>query len=431
MANLFVVKKEERAVAAAILLIIIGLQTLMVSKFCVLLSDPSHEAWMRFMRNYHMSGFDPISYTVLRHWTMGYDVLRHPLLAFMMWPLSMLNMLLRSLTGADCAVPVMALLLTFCAFWSFMLMWRTLRHVVGVSAHVATLLTLFFMSFAYIMLTVVVADHFCLSLFMIMLTLYRAGMHLREGTRFGCKEVLLLFVVTAGITLSNGIVVLLAAMSVNGRAAFRPRFFFTTLVLPGVLMLALGVVLAEHAKNEAATKPKAQSVEMSTSAVGQQFKWTRDDLSRTAVVVENLFGESIQFHRKHVLGDVLSGRPVIVEYSWKIQYAVEAAIIIMFIVGTFVGRKQRFEQLLLAVFMFNMLLHVGLGFALDEIHIMTAHWAFVVPLSIAWLFCYFKRRQTAALTYLLVFTLIAVITVYMFAYHGYLLHRYLTWPLCK
>ena len=122
MANLFVIKKEERAVAAAILLIIIGLQTLMVSKFCVLLSDPSHEAWMRFMRNYHMSGFDPISYTVLRHWTMGYDVLRHPLLAFMMWPLSMLNMLLRSLTGADCAVPVMALLLTFCAFWSFMLM---------------------------------------------------------------------------------------------------------------------------------------------------------------------------------------------------------------------------------------------------------------------------------------------------------------------
>ena len=170
---------------------------------------------------------------------------------------------------------------------------------------------------------------------------------------------------------------------------------------------------------------------MSTSAVGQQFKWTRDDLSRTAVVVENLFGESIQLHRKHVLGDVLSGRPVIVEYSWKIQYAVEAAIIIMFIVGTFVGRKQRFEQLLLAVFMFNLLLHVGLGFALDEIHIMTAHWAFVVPLSIAWLFCYFKRRQTAALSYLLVFTLIAVITVYMFAYHGYLLHRYLTWPLCK
>ena len=25
----------------------------------------------------------------------------------------------------------------------------------------------------------------------------------------------------------------------------------------------------------------------------------------------------------------------------------------------------------------------------------------------------------------------AVIPVYMFAYHGYLLHRYLTWPLCK
>ena len=132
-------------------------------------------------------------------------------------------------------------------------MWRTLRTVVFVAAHGATLVTVFFMSCAYIMVNVFVVEHFCLLLFMIMLTLYRAGMHLREGTRFGCKEVLLLFVVTAGITLSNGIVVLLAAMSVNGRAAFRPRFFFTTLVLPGVLMLALGVGLAEHAKNEAAT----------------------------------------------------------------------------------------------------------------------------------------------------------------------------------
>lgn len=410
------ISKEERVPAALILLIVLCLQWLMVGKFCLLLSDPSTEAWMRFMRNYHMSGFDPISYDVLRHWHMGYDVLRHPLLAFMMWPLSELNLLVRTLTGADCAVPLMAALLTVCAFAAFMLMWRTLRRVVGVTAHVATLLTLFFMSFAYIMLTVVVADHFCLSLAMLMLTLYRAGLHLRHGTRFGPGEAVALFAVTAGITLSNGVVVLMAVLYVNGRLAFRPRFFLCAVAVPSVLMLALGMGLARLNRE---------------AAVEQQFKWTRPQLQRTEVAVENLFGESLQLHRRHLLGDVLSRRPVIVEYSWKAQYGVEALVVVLFVTGAFAGRRQRFERLLMGVFAFNMLLHMGLGFALDEVHIMAAHWTFVIPLSVAWLFCLLKRRQTGAFAYLLLFALLCAVTLYLFAYHGYLLHRYLTWPLCK
>lgn len=442
------IAKEERVPAALILTIVLWLQSLMVGKFCTLLSDPSQEAWMRFMRNYHMSGFDPISYGVLRHWHMGYDVLRHPLLAFMMWPLSELNLLLRSLTGADCAVPVMAALLTVCSFAAFMLLWRTLRRVVGVTAHVATLLTLFFMSFAYIMLTVVVADHFCLSLAMLMLTLYRAGTHLRSGTRFGTGEAVALFAVTAGITLSNGVAVLMAVLYVNGRRAFRPRFFLCAVAVPSVLMLALGIGLAQVGRgSSSASVGEAVSVmdgtraatdaapdaatKSSGDAVEQQFKWTRHNIPRTAVAVENLFGESLQLHRRHLLGDVLSRRPVIVEYSWKAQYAVEAFIVVLFVTGVFAGRRQRFERLLMGVFAFNMLLHVGLGFALDEVHIMAAHWTFVIPLSVAWLFCLLKRRQTGAFAYLLLFALLSAVTLYLFAYHGYLLHRYLTWPLCK
>lgn len=439
--NKFAINKEERWPCVCFMVYIVYLHALMLGKFFALMSCPTAETWLRFMRNYRMSGFDPISYSVLIRWHMGYDILRHPLLAFMMWPLSQCNQLLRAMTGTDCAMPLMALLLAACAFGSFLLMWRTLRRVVCVPCAVATLLTLFFMSFAYIMLTAVVADHFCLSLFMLMLVLYRAGVHLRDRTAFGIAEAVALFVVTAGITLSNGLAVLLALLAVNGRAALRPRFLCGALVLPPVLMLALAVGLAAGARHDSGMSQTADTTQATGTAqivgaapaavaVDQQFKWTCHDLSRTDVVAENMFGESLQLHRKHVLGDVLSGRPVIVRYSWGVQYAVEILVVLLFAAGAWAGRRQRFEWLLMAVFAMNVALHVVLAFALNEIHIMTAHWAFVIPLSVGWLFCrrvcMLPRPVRAA-----VFAVIAAITVCLLVYHGVLLWRYLTWPLCK
>lgn len=438
--NKFAIDKEERWPCVCFAVYVVYLHALMLGKFFVLMSHPTAETWLRFMRNYRMSGFDPTGYSVLMHWHTGYDILRHPLLAFMMWPLSQCNRLLHAMTGADCAMPLMALLLAACAFGTFLLMWRTLRRVACVPCAVATLLTLFFMSFAYIMLTAVVADHFCLSLFMLMLVIYRAGVHMRDGTAFGVAEAVALFVVTAGITLSNGLAVLLAVAVANGRAALRPRFLLGALVLPSVLMLALAVGLAAGAGHDGATAagntaavvaaPPAKAAGQAAGAVGQQFKWTCHGLSRADVVAENMFGESLQLHRRHVLGDVLSGRPVIVRYSWGVQYAVEALVVLLFAAGAWAGRRQRLEWLLMAVFAVNVGLHVVLAFALNEIHIMTAHWAFVIPLSVGWLF---SRRVPVAPrpVRVAVFAAIAAVTVYMLVYHGVLLWRYLTWPLCK
>ena len=75
---------------------------------------------------------------------------------------------------------------------------------------------------------------------------------------------------------------------------------------------------------------------------------------------------------------------------------------------------------------FNIFLHIILAFAIDEVYIMAAHWAFVIPLAIANLFLV-KQKW-------IVWLLLAVIlslTIYLYIYHGYLLHRYLTWPLVK
>lgn len=424
--SLFTLRRDERWLALVILLPLVALQALMLYKFSCLFAHPTDASWVQFMRNFRMSGFDPTTYAVVLHWYQGYDILRHPLLAFFVWPLSVLNRGLSAIVGTNCVQLIVGLVLIVSAFYALVWLWRTLRFVVGVGRCTAWLLTLLFMGFGMIAVAMCVPDHFCLSLPLLSLTLYVSGLKLKQGTRYSVWQAIVLFVVTAGVTLSNGIIVLLVVALTNGRTAFRPRFFLGALVLPALLMLAVGM----------GERMLQQSKASISAPVAQQMKWTRQDVSRADVLVENFLGESLQLHRRHILGDVLSGRPIIVRYSWAAQYVAEAIIVLLAVAGAWMGRRQRFQWLLLGVLGFNVLLHMVLGFAIDEVHIMAAHWALVLPLSMGWLLrtdlwqgstetcCPAPRWAFRALV-----GVVLVLVVYLWMYHGTLLYRYLTWPL--
>lgn len=424
--SLSTLRRDERWLALVILLPLVALQALMLYKFSCLFAHPTDASWGQFMRNFRMSGFDPTTYAVVLHWYQGYDILRHPLLAFFVWPLSVLNMGLSAIVGTNCVQLIVGLVLIVSAFYALLWLWRTLRFVVGVGRCTAWLLTLLFMGFGMIAVAMCVPDHFCLSLPLLSLTLYVSGMKMKRGARYSAWQAIVLFTLTAGVTLSNGIVVLLAVALTNGRAAFRPRFFLCALVLPALLMLAVGM----------GERMLQQSKASISAPVAQQMKWTRQDVSRADVLVENFLGESLQLHRRHILGDVLSGRPIIVRYSWAAQYVAEAVIVLLAVAGAWVGRRQRFQWLLMGVLGFNVLLHMVLGFAIDEVHIMAAHWALVLPLSMGWLLisdlwqgstetC----RPTARWGFKALVGVVLVLVAYLWMYHGTLLYRYLTWPL--
>ena len=114
-----------------------------------------------FLSNFHMAGFDPTAYDVVTHWQMGYDILRHPLLAWMMWPLYIINQGLWQLTCCNCVQFIVGFQLFFCAFYSAIFMYRILTEHVRTTKLSATLLTSLFFTFAYIMVSAIVPDHFC------------------------------------------------------------------------------------------------------------------------------------------------------------------------------------------------------------------------------------------------------------------------------
>jgi len=412
--NIFRIRREERWLFAVSLIVMLFLQYLIISRFWFLFADYNDENWSVFMRNFHMSGFDPITYTELTEWGFHYDILRHPLLPFFVWPLYVVNQFLWFLTGCNCVQIVSAIPLVFCSVYSEVFLYRIMRNIVRVGTIISGVLSLMFMGFAYIVVSMIVPDHFCISLFLLLFSIYIAGIKMRAGEVFSWRESALLFTVTAGVTLSNGVIVFIVIAFVNMKQMGDKRFLLRSFVLPTILLVAVAL----------ASNNIAQPYSVTTAdQVGAQFNSTDYKTSVLDTSVENFFGESLQLHRKFLLADVLTIRPVVVRYSWKAQYFVEGFIVLLFLGGIVAGRRERFVWMLSSVFLFNILLHLVLAFAITEVYITTAHWAYVLPIVSAYVFKHIKRK-----TAIPIFALLVGITVYLWTYHVFLLFRYLTWP---
>ena len=472
MFSIFKVRREEWMVGAPLLTIFVGLHALLIARYYQLFTPLQTHYWDLIIRNFHLSGFDPITYVVVSDWQAGYNVFRHPLLAFFMYVPYMVNQGLIWLTGINCAIFVVAAMQVFAAFYSLVFLHRLLRQVMGLNLFDTRLLSLFFFSLAYVMLSAIAPDHFILSLFALLLTLLVAANHQQRHTAMPTWKALCLFVLTAGISLNNGLKVFVAALFTNGRRFFRPRFLFFAVLLPSALIWAFArfeykrfvwpdevkrhqardkrkaaakkkaeeearkrQLAWEEAVNDAKKKnphnPKLPPQPTNTTAKkspnngaaakmgkpmmqGEFMRWTDISTSRLQSSIENLFGESIQLHRDHLLEDMYRRRPVIVHYRWAINYAAEGLLVLLFVVGLWVGRRNKLLLIALAFAAMDWALHVGLGFGLNEVYIMTAHWAYVLPLGLAALLLTATGRRRTLLR-----IAIGSLTLWLYAWNLY------------
>lgn len=172
------------------------------------------------------------------------------------------------------------------------------------------------------------------------------------------------------------------------------------------------------ARNEARKKrgPKQGAPIMK----GEFMNWTDATSSRTLSIVENLTGESIQLHQDYVLQDELRHRPMFVNYRYTFNYIVEALIIILFLAGIWAGRKSRYLWLVMSYFGLDMLLHIGLGFGLNEVYIMSGHWIYALPIAIG-----FLLKETRHQRYSLCLkSLLLTIGLFLLIYNGILIIGY-------
>lgn len=473
MLKMFKIKPAERLVAVVAFVVIATLNALVVAQYFPQLSALGVNYHDMARDTFHMSGFDAWSYSVVSEWSgWQYNIIRHPLLAIFMYVPYLVNQALIWLTGVNCAVIVVAVVEVFFGFYGTVFFFRIMREIVGLTRSDAWLLMAFFYSMAYIMLTVMVPDHFNLTLCMMMVVLYVAGRQLQTGAAMKIWQTVVMFFLMAGVSLNNGVKVFLSALFVNGRRLFRWRYMLLAIALPSALIW--GVAKLEHhtwaepleiaAKARLKAQDKAfrdslyrayadtatthdprliqQGVNKILRRLAQEkyrrnhanpkigdpmskkgfMAWTDRSTDRWASIVENLFGESIQLHRNVLLQDILKdNRPMIVRYEHWGYYCVEALVALLFAAGIWASRRSRFFWMAFSWFAFDMFVHIVLGFGINEVYIMTAQWAFIIPLAMAYLLRSAHGRMGVAVRAVTI-----MLALWLWIYNGSLIVGYLT-----
>jgi hypothetical protein len=466
--GLFRLKPEERVQAAVALTVIVVLNALFIFRLHELFLQPGFGPyWKVFERELHLSGYDPYTYLTVTDWDVVYEAHRHPLLAFFIWPLWLLNQGLTWLFGVNCVQYVVALVVITSSLYSYVFLYRIHREIVGLRRDDATLLTMFAFSMAYLLLSVIVPDHFTVSMFLLLMTFYISGICIRKGREFRWWQSAVLFFITAGVTLSNGVKVFLSGFFVNRRDFFRPKYLLLAVLLPSALLWGIAVwqhytfveprqqarekveklkservkervakmspeekarYEAKKARREAVLRRQAEKTGKPMEDHGY-LKWTDISTSRWHTIYENLLGETIQFHRRHFLEDTLVGRPLFVPYLSVFSYVIEALVVLLALVGMWYGRRSRFLQLCLSCLAIDMGIHLVLGFGINEVFIMAPHFLFILPIATAYLLKERRKEGVRRKGGLAIRLAVTALTAYLFTYNGILLTYFLLTPI--
>ena len=436
-----ILRKEERPVAIVALIVFAALNALLIANHWQSFTRGAHVGfWSVFYNHLNMSGYDIFSLIFISCMRLHWNALRHPLFVVLLLPLFWINHQIILPTEFNAAVLLMGALLVAADVWGAVLMHRLLRDVVEVNRMDAAFLTAMFYGFAHVMIATMVPDHFALSLPLLLLTLLIAGRRLKEGKPMKLWQSALLFFLTAGMTLTNGVKVALAAWFVNGRKVFSWRsilsFVVPTLLLGAVYLWQKEAIIEPQEHNikriEAAVAKKdpariaklkehddfvkQQNGEALTKSV-PLLEWSDMTTSRWQSAVNNLFGESLQLHRDYLLEDVQQTRPVFVEYRSAVNYIVEALVVLLLVAGAWIARREKFFLMVFSWFAFDMIMHMGFGFGLNEVYIMTAHWAFIIPIAAGYIL---RRKNSMAAR-----VLVAALTLWLWAYNAVIVIGYL------
>ena len=466
-----IVKREEFIPASIVTLAFTILHIVIDTHYFKAIAFRLHGCGNDFINAMSVSGFDAYTYSIITGWDIPYDIFRHPVINIILLPFFLLNKALIAMTGINCAQFIISTWLLLGVFYSFVFLYRILRTVVGVSHIDSILLSVMFFSFAYIMLSMVMPDHFGLTMPLLLWLLYVSGVLLKEKQKMTMPLTWLFFIPIAGITLSNGIKVFIASWFVNGKRFFHIRYLLGAVILPaallwGIAMLGNGIrddwnktvynksdqilrqQLYRQIADTASSKDKESVDKLFKEEIRKRIRaryrlhhlydhvvkkkketisdtkflnWTDLSTPRWASIVENFWGESLQLHKDYLLHDIQKDRPLIVHYKHIGNYIVLLWLALLFLGGVWCGRRSKFMWMCLAGMAFDCFLHLGIGFALDEVYIMAAHWAFCIPIAIAFLL---KAKQQ----WLRMVTIasVVVLSIYLYVYNGLLLLSYIS-----
>ena len=445
MTNIFKIRREERWMALVALLFFVFLNALMIYAHYQSFTKggPRMGYFSLFTNKLHFSGYDPAAYLTLSKWNVYYNPYRHPLISLFLYPLACLNNLIIDHYSYNAAMFFMAGVMVVCSVYSVIFMYRVFRDVIEVSKAESRILVVLMFSFCSIMTASMSPDHFMISLFFLSMTLYIAGLCLKESRSMKWYQTAGLYILTSGVTLTNGAKSLLSGWFTNGWRFFRIKHLLGACVVPTVFLLGMAYwqeqafvipnqergkrIEMERMKNDSAFAQRVRLEQAHDKEVRGKsgsdikiFKWGDTSTPRMKSAVENLFGESILLHQDYLLGDIYTGRPVFVSYRSVWHYMLIGVVVLLFLGGLFCGIRQKFLLMTLSWVAVDFVIHFVFGFGLNEVYIMGCHWIFLIPVAMAYLLKGVRERTRTVLG-----GVMALLATFLLFYNGSLIVGYM------
>lgn len=329
-----------------------------------------------------------------------HPTVRHALLDVFMLPLAVIKTLLAPFGNFTSVL--LAIMICTCSSTTFLYMYRICRELLGLSLFDAICVDILYFSIGYVMLSSFVPESYPLSMMLQVVSLYEFGRCKVLGSTISMSKRIWLYLIATGITTTNGIKILI----MDYCRVRDVKTFFPYAVRASILVgfICGSVYMAERTVSKHVIKPQSiPSIVMNAETAGSSYDNKKEvksvnnstpgflcffnfDIPFVRSVTDNFLGETFVLHENHLLEDPSKNRPLFVEYASPWSRVLQVCILLLFAAGIIVGWRGSILRMALATFSVELILHLVMRWALDEVYIMGPHWLFVVPVAVASLY---------------------------------------------
>lgn len=365
---------------------------------------------------FHLSGYDVFLPEIIKdpiaHSTA---TIRHPLLSLFILPFHLIYIVFKTNY-------IILLIIAGMTASSNFFLYLILKKIVGVNKWESLILSLLFISFAYILLMGIVPESYPFSLFFLTFSLYFIGTRINQVIKL--KAYTLLFFVTAGITITNGLKIL-AGILFNAIPRRKKIIWISSIIISFFIIITPIYIGTKYLSSKEKTnvsyirqeiqiqQQKKQQNSIGIVKLPAFMNFIDFKTPYIPALIHNFIGEPIIFHNANLEQDVSSGRKAIESYPNLFYIIVPCSLFIIFVISLIINRKIKFVKYIICFWGVDIFIHVICRYALNEAYIFAPHWIMLIPIMLGYLLLKTrsKNRIRLASCYAFISILLLIINI--------------------
>ncbi|PXV67524.1 hypothetical protein CLV62_103197 [Dysgonomonas alginatilytica] len=334
----------------------------------------------------------------------GYQsIVPHPLMRFLTSPIIFVGDWLALLSGSQKAKTLLWII--FCNYMisgSVLFIFKYLRNIINLGDNISILISMIFVITPINLILCFTPESFTISIYIITFILYYTAYSIKHKTDIPILEKVILSVIAMGITITNFIICTLPYIYFKKTTKEKIKDLTIIGIFAGIVVAWIG--LSHHFIADTKTR-----LVWFTHTTGQLYEHIIDLFWGSPI-----FSPELWIHKlRNDDADVIS----MGYYHHWWQYLFIGILTGLIILSFIRNYKKNFVQILFLILLFNLVIHVYIRYGLDEPFMFGAHWIYIVPLMLGWLYQSMSKQAQKYMYLLYGFILIAMFTNNM--YHLY------------